>query len=332
MKNFKKYLSIVVVALSVIFFNSCNQEEIIIPQSSAVGDTVSNGNLTNTGNTSNNPQGEDGEITLYKVVGDNINKVTDYKVTGQDLEYQKDVAKHNEIWELVKKIVPLKQREKMGEFLIYNGSVTESAGFVVEISDDLSVWKMGIAINYAYEGGFNTNGELAYTIIHEFGHILTLHKDQLDASITKENCTNYFPGEGCARSSSYINELYQAYWKDIANEYQDASASQSTQEAFYEKYQDRYVTQYASTNPGEDIAEVFATFVTRANKPSGTTIAEKKILLMYNRSELVAFRDHIRQNLQLRGRGNSTKFILPEAGKWKQANTFGNPFKTKCKH
>lgn len=332
MKNFKKYLSLVVIAISVTFLNSCNQEEIILPQNSASTQTGDDSNTGNDGNTGNNPQGQEGEITLYKVVGDNITKITDYQVTGQDLEYQKDVAKHNEIWELIKKIVPLNQRQKMGKFLIYNGSVTGSAGFVIEIKNDLSVWEMGIAINYAYDGGFNAGGELAYTIIHEFGHILTLHKDQLDASVSQGNCSNYFPGEGCARSNSYINELYQSFWKDIDAEHQAASANQSGQQAFYNKYQDRFVTQYASTNPGEDIAEVFATFVTQKDKPSGATIAEKKILLMYNRSELVAFREHIRLNLQLRGRGNSTGFILPEAGKWKQAKTFGNPLKTKCKH
>ena len=228
--------------------------------------------------------------------------------------------------------MPLNQREKMGEFLIYNGTTSGSAGFVVEIKKDLSSWKMGVAINYAYEGGFNTRGELAYTIIHEFGHILTLHKDQVDASVTQGNCTNYYPGEGCARSNSYINELYQSFWKDIQAEYQTAQTNQSTQQVFYDKYKDRFVTQYASTNPGEDIAEVFATFVTKKDKPVGTTIAEKKILLMYNRSELVAFRNHIRQNLQLRGRGASASFVLPKAGEWKQANTFGNPYKTKCRH
>ncbi len=153
----------------------------------------------------NQIQGQPGEITLYKIEGDNISKIADYKVTGQELEYQKDVAKHNEIWDLVKKIVPSNQRSKMNEFLIYNGN--QSAGFVVQTKQDLSTWKMGIAINYAYQGGFNSGGELAYTIIHEFGHVLTLDKTQLDASITEANCTNYFPGEGCAKENSYINEL-----------------------------------------------------------------------------------------------------------------------------
>lgn len=335
MKNLKNIIAIALLAISITAFNGCSKDQIVVPSSSAT-DNSNSGNGSSSGNNGGNTStgqevGQQGEITLYKVNGDNIEKIKDYKVSGKDLEYQNDIAKHNEIWDLVKKIVPKNQRDKMGEFLIYNGSVTGSAGFVAEIKKDLSSWVMGIAINYAYEGGFNAGGEVAYTIIHEFGHILTLEKSQVDASITQANCKNYFPGEGCAKENSYINELHSKFWKDIWSEYQTAQNDQNSQQQFYQKYKDRYVTQYASTNPGEDIAEVFATFVTRKDKPNGTTIAEKKILLMYDRSELIDFRNHIRTNLKLRGKGNSVAFELPEPGKWKKANTIGNPFKTKCR-
>ncbi len=342
MKKIKRLIIPLFIVLSILVVSSCSKDEIVLSPTDAVADSSGSGsgsgtsggdsNSGDSSGTGNQEQGNEGEITLYKVAGDNISKIKDYKVSGQDLEFQKDLAKHNEIWELVKKVVPLKHREKMGEFLIYNGTSTGSAGFVVEIKQDLSSWKMGIAINFAYEGSFNAGGELAYTIIHEFGHILTLNNSQLNASVSQGDCENYFPGEGCAEESSYINELHNKYWKDIWSEYEEAKKDQSAQQKFYDKYKERYVTQYASTNPGEDIAEVFATFVTKKEKPSGNTIAEKKILLMYNRSELVEFRDHIRKNLQLRGRGNATSFELPEPGKWKQANTFGNPLKTKCRH
>lgn len=330
MKKIKRIIIPLFIILSILVISSCSKDEVIVPPANASGNS-GQGN-SNSGNSNNQEQGQDGEITLYKVAGDKISKIKDYKVSGQDLEYQKDIAKHNQIWELVKKVVPLNQRSKMGEFLIYNGNTSGSAGFVVEIKQDLSSWKMGIAINFAYDGGFNKNGELAYTIIHEFGHVLTLDITQLDASISSGDCKNYYPGEGCAKENSYINELYSKYWKDIWSEYQDAKKDQSAQQKFYDKHKDRFVTQYASTNPGEDIAEVFATFVTKKDKPSGNTIAEKKILLMYNRSELIDFRDHIRKNLQLRGKGNLASFILPEPGKWKKADTFGNPLKTKCRH
>lgn len=330
MKKIKRLIIPLFIVLSILVINSCSNDDTIVIPSNGTGN--SNGSNSGNSGTGSQEQGSDGEITLYKIDGDNISKIKDYKVTGQDLEYQKDVAKHNQIWDLVKKIVPLNQRKKMGEFLIYNGSVSESAGFVVQLKKDLSSWKMGIAINYAYQGGFNTGGEVSYTIIHEFGHVLTLNDTQLNAAINAENCKNYFPGEGCARDNSYINELHGQYWKDIWEEFQTAKKDQESQQKFYSKYQERFVTQYASTNPPEDIAEVFATFITRKEKPAGNSIAEKKILLMYEKSELLEFRNHIRKNLQLRAKGKAYAFELPEPGKWKQANTFGNPHKTKCRH
>ena len=45
---------------------------------------------------------------------------------------------------------------------------------------------------------------------------------------------------------------------------------------FYEKYQSRFVNQYASTDPVEDIAESWTAFVSRPT-PSGNSVAEQKI-------------------------------------------------------
>ncbi len=314
---------------------SCQKDEITIDPDPI---TDNSGTDNNSGTDSNNPDngnGEDpgdnsgtdegqGEITLYTVEGTNIVKQTDYKVTGTNLELQKDTNKHNEIWELVKKIVPNKYLGRMSQFMIYSGESDGSAGYVFPTANDLSKWQMGIAIDFAYEGGFNAGGELAYTIIHEFGHILTLDIDQVDSSISSNDCTNFFTGEGCAKQESYINTLHARYWADIWSEFQAAQDdSEEKLEQFYQKHKDRYVTAYASTNPGEDIAEVFATFVTRKGGVDGNSIAEQKIQLMYDYSELIQFRDLIRNNM-VTAKGRS---FLPQAGSWKKANTFGNPKK-----
>ena len=271
--------------------------------------------------------GGDGSITLYKVEGNTISKTQNYDVSGQLKEAQDDVAKHQEIWELIKKIVPENYMSKIGEFVIYWGDADGSSGYVTENSADLSVWKMGIAIDYAYEGGFNADGELAYTIIHEFGHILTLDNTQVDASVSENNCQNFFTGEGCAKTNSYINQLQTRFWADIWSEFEKARESESGMQDFYSKHRDRFVTQYAATNPGEDIAEVFATFVTSNNNPNGISIADKKVQLMYDYPELIALRDFVRGNTA-NAKGRS---YLPVAGTWKKANTLGNP-KKGCSH
>jgi hypothetical protein len=319
MRKLKNVTLLAIAFASLIAFNSCSDD--------SNNDTVSQstaGTTNGTGGNGNSATTEKGSITLYRIEGDNIVKVEDYKVTGQDLEYQKDTQKHQEIWTLVKKVVPTEYRTKMTEFLIYNGTTDGSAGFVIEKNSDLTKWKMGIAINYASD-----KQELIYTVIHEFGHILTLNNDQVDASIIESSCTNYFTGEGCAKSNSYIYKLQSQFWGDIWSQFITAQkGGESELQEFYTNNSTRFVTQYAATNPGEDIAEVFATFVTRNTGANGNSIAEQKIQLMYNYPELVSLRNYIRKNLSYTARNLSSGGALPAPGSWKKANSFGNPTKS----
>ena len=330
MRKLKHLLAIAILIVSISLFNSCSKDDsfnndfnsgFVDSTGNSSGDTNSGNDNSDNGN--NNPSGEEGEITLYRVQGESIVKITDYNVTGQDLNYQQDTQKHQELWDLVKKVMPASYRTKMSEFLIYNGDVSGSAGFVFETASDLSKWRMGIAINYA-----DDQQELTYTVIHEFGHILTLNNDQVNASISQNSCSTYFTGEGCSKTASYINKLQSQYWVDIWSEFQTAQNSQTGMQQFYNANSNRFVTQYAATNPGEDIAEVFATFITRNGGVNGNSIAEQKIQLMYNHSELVSLRNYIRGNLG--GATKNGRSLLPSPGSWKQANTFGNPKKSHC--
>ncbi len=260
-----------------------------------------------------------GEITLYEVKGDKITVVKDYDVSGSDRDFQNDRNKHQQIWDLVTKIVPLSHRNKMDKFLIYSGQSSGTAGFVDPTSNDLSTWRMGIAIDYAYDGGFNANKELSYTIIHEFGHILTLNNEQVNANTAENNCNGFYLQEGCAKSGSYLHTIYKRFWADIYPEFRDKhNEGQTRMGQFYEKYQDRFVTEYAATNLVEDFAEVFAFFVTKADRPAGNTIADKKVLMLYEFPELVSLRNEIRSNGGTRSAGGVD--ILPEPGKWRSVH------------
>lgn len=311
--------------LSTTFYGCSNQDDDLdlFTDATDINDGNGNGNGNGGGNTGGGTQaGTQGEITLYRVVGANIQKAVDYQVSGQDLAYQNDVARHQELWGYTKDVVPTSHRNYMNEFMIYNGSITGSAGYVYETKQDLSTWQMGLAINFA-----DDQNELLYTIIHEFGHILTLNNTQVNSNVSSNACANYFTGEGCSQSTSFINKLYNLGWDDIWTEYQQAQNSETALQAFYDRHRDRFVTNYAATNPGEDIAEVFATFVTMSERPTGNNIADRKVLLMYDEPELVQLRDYIRNNL-FTNRRNIT--LTP--GSWKRANTLGNHTSSYCGH
>lgn len=317
---FKKWmLALIIVSIS--FYGCSNQDEDLDLLTNDPVDVNDGG--TGDSNTGGGTQtGTQGEITLYRVAAENIQKAIDYQVSGQDLVYQNDVARHQELWGFTKDVVPSSHMNYLNEFMIYNGEITGSAGYVYETKQDLSTWQMGLAINYA-----DDQNELLYTIIHEFGHILTLNNTQVNSSVSSNACANYFTGEGCSQSVSFINKLYNLGWNDIWSEYQQAQGSETALQAFYNRYRDRFVTNYAATNPGEDIAEVFATFVTMAERPAGNTIAERKILLMYDEPELVQLRSYIRNNL-FTNRRNIT--LTP--GSWKRAKTMGLHTSSYCGH
>ena len=154
--------------------------------------------------------------------------------------------------------------------------------------------------------------ELTFTLIHEFGHLLTLNSDQVIVNEkvfnnheysdiyfeAEENCDTYFTGEGCAKPSSYFYLFVDEFWGDVYDEWNEIQGIDGDDEYyealdnFYYAREDEFVTDYAVTNPGEDIAETWAFFVTQP-KPAGNTIAEKKVLFFYRFPELVTLRSEI---------------------------------------
>ena len=143
----------------------------------------------------------------------------------------------------------------------------------------------------------------------------------------KEIAKTFLTGEGCSKTNSYINKLQKNYWADIWEKFKTAGEDQEKLQKFYTEHKNRFVTNYAATNPGEDFAEVFATFVTRKGGVNGNSIAEKKIQMMYDSAELLAFRDFTRSTMT----SAKSRSYLPTAGTWKRSNTIGNPNKG-CTH
>jgi len=260
-----------------------------------------------------------GELTLYQVNGNDIIVVQDYPVSGSDKDFQNDRNKHQHIWDLVCKIVPVSYRDQVDKFLIYTGESSQTAGFVKPTNANLSKWRMGITIDYAFEGGFNAKKDLSHTIIHEFGHILSLNNTQVNSTTAQNDCNGFYLQEGCAKQNSYLHAIYRRFWVDIYAEYRDKhKVGQFRMDQFYRKYQDRFVTEYAATNLVEDFAEVFAVFVSQNQKPVPNSIANKKVLMLYEYPELVELRNQIRRNGGTRSSGRPD--FLPESGHWKSVH------------
>lgn len=235
---------------------------------------------------------DDDEIILvtYQVNGDEISNPQEESVSDDLIALQQDTETQQEVWDYFINFMPAEQRERISEFIIFTDGQENVLAAVDQLSVTPDAWSLEIDI-----ADTDDKAELTYTLLHEYGHIMTLNNTQL--TTTGGSCTTYQSDEDCTTEGSYLNQFYQAFWTDIYFEWEAAYAD-DTLDAFYEQYSDQFLTDYAATEPDEDIAESWLYFII-SDPPAGDTIAEQKILFFYDFPELVSLRDEIRSNLCL---------------------------------
>ncbi|HUN23365.1 MAG TPA: hypothetical protein PK299_09565 [Anaerolineales bacterium] len=259
-------------------------------------------------------EGGDQILTTYEIDGTRLKApadVADPNSLDETLaNLQADHAYHREVWAYFAKLIPAEQRRDLIRFQAVSDGEGEVLASVEPDTDDPKKWIINVDILDAQAD----MKELTYTLVHEFAHVLTLNNRQvpMDTDIffnpTDEDlynqrvsaCPRYFTGEGCAKKDSYINLFFTAFWSDKYDEWVELDYLEDEDEYYaqldelYQKYADEFVTDYAATNPAEDIAESFTQFVF-SPKPrgNGKTIADQKVLFFYDFPELVTLREEI---------------------------------------
>lgn len=213
-----------------------------------------------------------------------------------------DIKRYKKMWEHIRKIIPKDYMNMIKIFVINTDGHGNTMAFVNQENDDLSTWRLVIDIKDALDENGEFNEEFTGTVIHEFAHVLTLNSSEIDVNNIEEVDT-FIVEEGRTNKNSYMNLFYQKFWNNIYEEHQELlnnadSENYDITNEFYEKYEDQFVSDYAATNPGEDIAETFRIFVLE-DKPVENLIKDKKILFMYEFEELVKIRDEIRNDLEI---------------------------------
>jgi hypothetical protein len=254
---------------------------------------------------------DDQYLVTYTVNGNQISD-PQYQSVSSDLQKeQNDTASQEFVWNYFTALIPEEQRTFITEYDITTDGADNTLAAVTQTQADPSQWALEVDIL-----DIKDNYNLTFTLVHEFGHLLTLNPDQVPPSAKVFNnpddqtvldseisaCPQYFPGEGCSTSTSYINSFYNRFWMDIYDEWSainsetDEDTRYQKLDDFYSSYQDQFVTSYAPTTPEEDIAESWAFFVL-APKPTGDSIADQKVLFFYEYPELVQLRETILNNL-----------------------------------
>lgn len=265
---------------------------------------------------SDDESGEEPEelyLITYSVSGNQISDPIYYEDVSADLKlYQEDRASHQEIWDYFTKLIPASERRSLAEYSIVTDGEGKILAAVTQTLYDPELWGLEVDIRDS-----DDRLDLTYTLIHEYAHLLTLGPDQVtpsealfnnpdDDNIFYDEVTacrpDYFPGEGCSHSNSYINAFFNQFWADIYEEWLDINLIEDDDtyygalDNFYYKYEDRFLTDYAATNPEEDIAEAF-TFFVLSPRPNDDTIIEQKISFFYRYIELIQLRDEIQRGV-----------------------------------
>lgn len=242
---------------------------------------------------------------VYEIEGDDIALVELRDVEIDDLAtLQADEETHLAMWELFVALIPATEREWFSQYMVFTDGFEETMAYVEPDPDQPDRWILALDI-----ADIDNRDEFVYTIVHEYGHVLTLNQTQVPLDeeayfgddeafeAAAEACNRFFTGEGCSLPTSYIDAFFHRFWVDlheenIAIDPEDVDALAD----FYDAYADQFVSEYAATNPGEDIAESWTRFVL-SPRPSGRSIADQKVLFFYEYPELVALREAIATNL-----------------------------------
>ncbi len=245
-----------------------------------------------------------------------IEYLVSYTINNDQLEERNDIAKpnnfgqqlderatHEAIWNFFAALIPAAKRDALVEFSVMTDGRSRILGGVRRTNADPDKWELRVDVVDARD-----QHELTYTLLHEYGHLLTLNASQVafDPSVFQDSeyeraraaCPNYFSGDGCSLPESYLNGFFLRYWSSFFEEWQeidrakDDPAYREMLHVFYETYGDQFLTEYAAPSPEEDVAESWAFFVL-SPKPELTSIANEKILFFYEFPELLQLRQEI---------------------------------------
>ena len=215
--------------------------------------------------------------TKKTALGSTIYKVsTGEKIT---LDSGIDATQYQNIWRDFARISPDSISDSyIDEYLVYSDSKDDSIAYV---ADDDGNGKWTLAINLAMYLQ-DSKKEQSFTLIHELTHIITLNSSQV---VVSGGCKTYSTAEGCANQSSYLNQFVTKFWTP------DMLRIVAKEKDVYTGRESKFTSEYAATNPEEDIAESFALYVL-SQSPT-----HPKTQFFQNYPALVQIRLDIRSNL-----------------------------------
>jgi hypothetical protein len=177
-----------------------------------------------------------------------------------------------QLWAVVRQVFPQYAIDEIDEFVVFVPTVERAArgevvGFVIP-SNSLGTWTLALAPHQL------SNDELAHTMIHELGHLLTLNESQWDPTATDSSCDWLPPPDGCLAASAILSDYVAKAWNTKTyRSYLElwggkTAPSTSAQDAWYRKHRSEFYNDYAASSLAEDFAESFAAWCLHESVPN----------------------------------------------------------------
>lgn len=208
-----------------------------------------------------------------------------------DPEQDQDI----DLWEDIKIILPIDVIEEyVVEFKIYTDGRNGELAYVEQIDYENDYWQISVDYKDTYNMKKEYSNEFYKTIIHEFFHVLSINNNQS----TLDNCSDCktFDDQEYYYQDSYVGLWIDEFWptRDIQRI--------SKNDGYWNKKiyrENKFVTEYASVDPTEDIAESFSFWVTDEYLESTEegSIAYQKCVWFEQYPELVIYKNEINDGI-----------------------------------
>ena len=213
-------------------------------------------------------------------------------------------------WSTINSVLPKEYLKKYVVSLrLFSDGKDKNLGGMVQMNDSNTEWQIDLdtADLNIYKNDSITTIDRNHTLIHEFGHLLTLNASQIEPTEDEyqDDTRGYLTGEGYALKNSYLGMFVAQFWNEaLLTKWDDIDAIRNEKKRvdllyeFYLSHPTQFITDYAAESPEEDIAESWTFFVI-ADKPNLKNYLSKKVLFFYQFPELVSLRTEIRSNLKV---------------------------------
>ncbi len=168
------------------------------------------------------------------------------------IKEQKQLEKN---WKVVTDIIPKELFANFKYLKVGGDGEWGTYAYVIPVDEQGKTWCLTVD-----PADIKNDGLFPYTVVHELCHYLTLNEKQVTYYGDNQE---YYPQrmysdwECVAREESYLQGYYQAFWKDIINDW----TTNPENPYFYYRHQSEFVTGYAATECAEDLAESFSAYV-----------------------------------------------------------------------